>query len=118
MRRLCDPGEFRTWLDAFLPDATAEPYDAVLDPARVASAPDDGVALHLVGLDLSKAWYMAGLASALDDHPYADALERSPERHAEPGVEQALTENYAGAHWLSSLLLYLLTRNEGGVAPD
>ena len=25
--------------------------------------------------------------------------------------------DYAGAHWLSSFVLYLLTRNEGGIAP-
>jgi hypothetical protein len=28
-----------------------------------------------------------------------------------------LTDDYAGSHWLSSFALYLLTRNEAGIAP-
>lgn len=39
-------------------------------------------------------------------------------RHAQIGLEQAFTEDYAGAHWLSSFVLYLLTRREGAIAPD
>ena len=118
MRRVHDRDAFGAWADGFFPDVTAEPYDSLLDPARVDSDPDEGVALHLVGLNLSKAWCLAGLAAALDGHRYADAFERSARRHAERGLKQAFTDDYAGSHWLSSFVLYLLTRNEGGIAPE
>lgn len=118
MRRVYGHDEFEAWLDGFLPDVTQAPYDAFLEPARVSSNPDEGVALHLVGLNLSKAWALAGVAERLDGHPYEEALERSARRHAERGLEEAFTEDYAGAHWLTSFALYLLTRNEGGVAPE
>lgn len=118
MRRVYDRDEFTTWIDGFLPDVTTSPYDAILDPVHVESDPDEGVALHFVGLNVSKAWCLAGLASALDGHRYAEVFERSAKRHAERGLDQAFTENYAGSHWLSSFVLYLLTRNEGGIAPE
>lgn len=118
MRRVYDRGEFERWIEGFLPDLTTPPYDGILDPARVDSDPDEGVALHLVGLNVSKAWSMAGLAETLEDHRYAEPFERSAGNHAERGLDQAFTEDYAGSHWLSSFVLYLLTRNEGGIAPE
>ncbi|MDS0299101.1 DUF2891 domain-containing protein [Halogeometricum sp. S1BR25-6] len=117
MRRVYDRAEFRAWADRFFPDVTTAPYDALLEPARVGSDPEEGVALHLVGLNVSKAWALAGVADALGDHPYADPFEESAHRHAELGVEQAFTDDYAGSHWLSSFVCYLLTRNDGGIAP-
>ena len=115
MRRVLDPDAFATWLDGFLPDVTASPYDSILEP--VDATGEEGVGLHLVGLNLSKAWCLAGIASTLEGHRLVDALERSAARHAEAGLAAAFTEDYAGAHWLSSFVLYLLTRNEGGIAP-
>lgn len=116
MRRVLTPDEFVSWIDQFLPDVTVSPYDTALDP--VEEVPDGGVGLHLVGLDISKAWCMAGIATALDDHRSVQLFERSAKRHAEVGLDRAFTEDYAGAHWLTSFVLYLLTRNEGGIAPE
>lgn len=118
MRRIYDRDEFTTWIDSFLPDVTTSPYKTILDPIHVESDPDEGVALHLAGLNVAKAWCMAGLASALGSHRYAEVFERSAKKHTERGLGQAFTENYAGSHWLSSFVLYLLTRNEGGIAPE
>lgn len=115
MRRVLDRHAFASWLDRFLPDVAAPPADAVLDP--VAVDPTDGPELHLVGLNLSRAWSLAGLAAALDGHRYVDPFERSAVRHAEAGLRAAFTDDYAGSHWLSTFVLYLLTRNEGGIAP-
>jgi hypothetical protein len=117
MRRVLDRPAFAAWIDAFLPDVTAPPHDAILEPVGVEPGSDGGVELHLVGLNLSRAWCLAGTADALGDHPYADALEESAERHAERGLSRAFTDDYAGAHWLSSFVLYLVTREEGGIAP-
>ncbi|MCO8242723.1 MULTISPECIES: DUF2891 domain-containing protein [unclassified Haladaptatus] len=117
MRRVYGRYELEAWLDRFLPDVTIAPHDTILEPVHVASNPDEGVALHLAGLNVSKAWCLAGLASALDGHRYADVFERSAKRHTERGLNQAFTDDYAGSHWLSSFVLYLLTRNDGGIAP-
>lgn len=116
MRRVLDADAFASWFDAFLPGVAAGRPDAVLEPVAVGS--EGGVALHYVGLNLSRAWCLAGLASALDGHRDVGALARSAARHAERGLADAFTDDYAGAHWLSSFVLYLLTRNEGGIAPD
>ncbi len=116
MRRALDRDEFATWLDAFLPDVTASPFDRILEPIEIGSKPDEGIAHHLVGLNLAKAWSLAGVAETLGDHRYAEPFERSAAKHATRGVAQAFTDDYAGAHWLSSFVLYLLTRNEGGIS--
>ncbi|AGN00294.1 hypothetical protein L593_01705 [Salinarchaeum sp. Harcht-Bsk1] len=117
LRRVLAPDEFAAWVDDFFPDLTIEPYDSILDPIEVDPDPDDGLALHFVGLNVSKAWALAGLASTLEAHPYSGLFDRSAQRHAEAGLEVAFTDDYAGAHWLSSFVLYLLTRDEGGIAP-
>ncbi len=117
MRRVLGPDAFETWLEEFLPDVTTPPHDAILEPVGVDPGSDDGVELHLVGLNLSRAWCLVGMADSLADRSYADALEESAERHAERGLSRAFTDDYAGAHWLSSFVLYLVTREEGGIAP-
>jgi hypothetical protein len=115
MRRVLDPGTFEAWIEGFLPDVSDD--DTVLEPIDVAPGSDGGVELHLVGLNLSRAWCLAGVADALGDHRYVPAFERSVRDHADRGLKRAFTEDYAGAHWLSSFVLYLLTRGEGGIAP-
>ena len=117
MRRVLDREAFVGWIDGFLPEMTESPYDRLLDPVAVSSGPAEGSDLHLVGLNLSKAWCLAGMATALGDHRYAEPFERSAARHAEAGFDRAFTDDYAGTHWLSSFVLYLLTRNDGGIAP-
>ncbi len=112
MRRVLEDGAFEAWLETFLPDP-----DVIPAPVDVSPGSDDGVELHLVGLNLSRAWCLAGLADALDGGQHAPALERSARAHAERGLERAFTEDYAGAHWLSSFVLYLISRNDGGIAP-
>lgn len=99
-----------------MPDITAEQYDTLFDPVAVEADPDEGVALHLAGLNVSKAWAVAGIAGDLKEHRYAEVFERGAKRHVESGLEQAFTDDYAGAHWLSSFVLYLFTRNEDGIS--
>ena len=119
MRRVLDGDAFEAWLDGFLPDVRTAPSDAVLEPVEVSPEADDGAELHLVGLNLSRAWCLAGVAAALRgrDRRTVATLERSAVRHARCGLARAFTDEYAGAHWLSSFAVYLLTRNEGGIAP-
>lgn len=118
MRRVLAEGAFVAWLEEFLPDVTAPPCDALPGPVEVNPGSDGGVERHLVGLNLSRAWCLAGLADTLGDHRYAPAFEQSARVHAREGLERAFADDYAGAHCLSSFALYLLTRNDGGIAPD
>jgi len=117
MRRVLDREAFADWLSEFLPALSDPPTETVLSPVELGEDPDGGE-LHFAGLNLSRAWCLAGIADALDDPDSADPFERGARRHAEVGLGQAFPEDYAGSHWLSSFALYLLTRNEGGVAPD
>ena len=112
MRRVLEPKRFTKWVEEFLPDVEALP-----EPVAVSPEPDKGVALHLVGLNLARAWSAAGVADALDGHRYADPFREVAANHAKAGLDAAFTDDYAGAHWLSSFALYLLTHSEGGIAP-
>ena len=124
VRRVLAPDEFARWLDDFLPDLSTPPHDALLEP--VAADPDagDGMTMHFVGLDLSRAWCLAGIADALDGaetpavERLADPLSTAAQRHVTAASSHAFTDDYVGSHWLSSFALYLLTRNEGGTAPS
>ncbi len=142
LRRVLDEREFRRWLDDFLPGVAAAAGDGAGGPAAgddagggtdaptvasdggplpdpVAVSPDDadGLELHLVGLNLARAWCALGVAESLAD-PRATVLEEFARRQVERGLEPAFTEDYAGAHWLTSFVLRLFTRAEGGIAPE
>jgi hypothetical protein len=108
MRRIEPADAFAGWLDQFLPGfgrdggLAFEPVSAI-DPA-------DGKLAHLDGLNLSRAWMLEGIATAL---PAGDlrtpALKKLAGRHAERGVQAVTGEYYAGAHWLPTFAVYLLT---------
>ncbi|MHC3437250.1 DUF2891 domain-containing protein [Natrialbaceae archaeon A-gly3] len=118
MARVLDGEEFSAWLEGLLPALTTSPYDSILEPIEVDPDPNEEVALHWVGLNLARAWTMVGIADALEGHACEDVLETSARRHVEYGLEMAFTDDYAGAHWLTSFVLYLLSRNEGAIAPS
>lgn len=116
MRRVLETPAFGDWADSFLPAAGDLSGSEFLDPVDVADD-EDGIALHLVGLNVAKAWAFAGLANELDDERAAIFREGAT-AHLQAGVGMAFTEEYAGSHWLSSFVLYLLTRTEAGIAPS
>ncbi len=116
MRRVLSEDAFAEWVSDFFPALRESPYDSIREPVSVDTESADGAALHLVGLNLSKAWCLAGLAETLDEHSLSNLLAESAARHARSGVDAAFTDDYAGSHWLSSFVLYLLTRDDGGIA--
>jgi len=130
MRRVLDGEAFAAWLADFLPElagdasgTAAASADPPLDPIGVDADTEDGMELHLVGLNLSRAWSLAGVADTLAAQgatadSVSDRLAESAVSHARAGLDRAFTDEYAGAHWLSSFVLYLLTREEGAIAPD
>ena len=112
MERVLDSGEFESWFGSFLPGVSEQPHAALPEPVAVEND-EGGVALHFVGLNLARAWCLADLAAALEGD-VATALGERAQSHAEQGLEGAFTDDYAGAHWLSSFVLYLCTRHAGG----
>jgi len=109
MRRVLPPKEFATWLTAFLPTiprgATADA--SWLEPGVVLDA-TDGKLAHLDGLNLSRAWMLEGIVSALPPHdPRLPALRAAAARHRDVGLAAVTGAHYAGGHWLGTFAVYL-----------
>ncbi|HLU68140.1 MAG TPA: DUF2891 domain-containing protein [Kofleriaceae bacterium] len=102
MRRVLGPGELVRWLDGFLP--RLDRYDPVAPVDRA-----DGKLVHWDGLNLSRAWMMRGIASALPPGERRAELHRRAEAHERAGLVGVTGEHYAGAHWLGSFAVYLLS---------
>ncbi len=99
MRRVLPPAGFARWFDAFMPRWPYQPL-TVTDPT-------DGKLAHLDGLNLSRAWMIEGIVSALPSRP---GLRASAESHAAAGLKSVTGEHYEGGHWLGSFATYLVTR--------
>jgi hypothetical protein len=107
MRRILDPSQFSMWLSGFLPDLPRRADDSWLEPGVVLDA-SDGKLAHLDGLNLSRAWMLEGILSALPaDDPRRAALQAAAVRHRMLGLAAVTGQHYAGGHWLGSFALYL-----------
>jgi hypothetical protein len=107
MRRVLPPDDFARWLGAFSPELSRG--EATLRPVT-SPDPSDGKLAHLDGLNLSRAWMAEGIADGL---PPSDAriaaLHALAGEHREAGLSAVTGEHYAGAHWLASFAVYLVT---------
>ncbi len=109
MRRVLPPAEFRTWFARFLPGAARREPATLFNPATVTDRTDPQL-VHLDGLNLSRAWCMRGIATALPaDDPARAVLIAAAARHAESALGHVASGDYAGEHWLASFAVYLLT---------
>ena len=116
MRRVMPEQRFAAWLGRFLPDIPLEESADWLEPGVVLDA-SDGKLVHLDGVNLSRAWALEGIASALpEDDPRIPALLASAELHKEVGVASVSEEHYSGSHWLASFATYLTTKR--GIAAE
>jgi len=104
MRRVKKGEAYAAWLKAFLPG------DAWPQPEAVTDRSDPKLA-HLDGLNLSRAWMLEGIASALaaGDSRRA-AIETAALAHRKAGLEAVTGVHYEGGHWLGSFAVYLTTR--------
>lgn len=110
MRRVMPQAEYAAWLSRFLPQIPADGSSAWLKPGEVRD-PGDGKLVHLDGVNLSRAWAMQGIASALpQDDPRVPALLATAKVHATSGLAAVSAKNYEGSHWLGSFATYLTTR--------
>ena len=110
MRRVIGTADYSRWLDTFLPAIPTDGSGIWLAPAIVLDA-SDGKLVHLDGVNLSRAWALEGIASAL---PKSDArrgsLLAAAEIHKKLGIKSVSAEHYEGSHWLASFATYLLTK--------
>jgi DUF2891 family protein len=102
VRRILPQAEFARWLTAFLPRVD-------LQPTKVTDV-TDGKLYHLAGLNLSRAWMLAGIVSAL---PPADS-RRAPltalaAKLRQTGMDTITSAHYEGGHWLGSFAVYLVS---------
>ncbi len=110
LRRAMPAAGFGSWLARFLPPPGGEELRRWLEPV-VSPDPTDGKFAHLDGLNLSRAWMLDGVLSALPvEHPHRENLSRAARSHRDAGLEGALNPHYMGSHWLGSFAVYLLTR--------
>ncbi len=108
MRRVLPADEFGAWLTAYFPDLAAGKAGNLLTPVTV-SDPTDGHLIHLAGLNLTRAWTMRGVASALPDGDLRrTVLGDAAAKHAAAGLSRVASGHYEGEHWLASFAVYLL----------
>lgn len=110
MRRVLPPAEYSVWLSGFLPQIPVDGSADWLTPGIVLD-PADGKLVHLDGVNLSRAWALEGIASALPpDDARISALLAAAAVHKETGIAAVSEEHYSGSHWLASFATYLETR--------
>jgi len=114
MRRVLPQKEFASWLKGFMPQIPiGREGSENADWLRVTISPDpsDLKLAHLDGLNLSRAWMLEGILSALpDDDPRRPALQAAADAHRHAGLAAVTGEHYEGGHWLGSFAVYLTTR--------
>jgi hypothetical protein len=108
MRRILPTAEFVEWLDRFLP-VDDDRLTGRLRPEPVVD-PSNGQLAHIAGLNMSRSWMAAGVASALPPgHRLRDEFGAVAERHLEEGFEVALHPDYMVSHWAPTFVVYLCT---------
>lgn len=110
MRRVLTREEFSRWLDGFLPGLKKGDLGGWARAAEVSDLSDPRI-VHLVGLNLSRAWTIQGILSALGpDDPRRELLEKAERLHAEAGLRHVFSGHYEGEHWLATFAIYYSTR--------
>ena len=110
MRRVLPQKEFADWLSEFMPQIPIS-TDKQWLPVAVSPDPSDPKLAHLDGLNLSRAWMLEGILSALPtDDPRRPALQAAADAHRRAGLAAVTGEHYEGGHWLGSFAVYLTTK--------
>ena len=102
MRKVLPQKQFSTWLKQFMPSLFDNKL--MIEPGKVKDR-TDGKLVHLDGLNLSRAWCLKGIASAIN-HKH---LLQLANEHLEAALPQVASGDYAGEHWLASFAVYALT---------
>ena len=109
MRRVLSADEFTKWFGRFLPGLEKGKPETLLRPATVADRTDPQI-VHLDGLNLSRAWCMNGIASALPEgHAVRPLFFEAAAQHAAASLSHVASGDYMGEHWLASFAVYMLS---------
>jgi DUF2891 family protein len=109
MRRVLPSTAFAPWLRQFLPQIPVNGSADWLKPEKTTD-PSDPKLGHIDGLNLSRAWMLEGIASALaQNDPRITSLEKAAAAHRKAGLASVTGEHYEGGHWLGSFAAYLVT---------
>ncbi len=109
MRRLMSSEDFARYLGALLPRISLDGGDSWL-PAAIVTDRSDPKLAHLDGLNLSRAWMLEGIASALPPtDPRRGGLRAAADAHREASLPAVTDTHYEGGHWLGSFATYLVT---------
>jgi hypothetical protein len=109
MRRVLLAKEFALWLDHFLPGLGDGSAKQLMTPVEVSDVADPRL-VHLAGLNLSRAWTLAGIANELlKNDPRTERLKAAAAQHAEKGLAYVFSGHYEGEHWLATFAVYALT---------
>ncbi len=107
MRRVLDRRAFTEWLTGFMPGIPIDAVKTWLTPGIVTDRSDPKLA-HIDGLNLSRAWMLEGIASALTPTDRrVPALRAAAGRHREAALPAVTGEHYEGGHWLGTFAVYL-----------
>jgi Protein of unknown function (DUF2891) len=110
MRRVLPQREFAKWLGTFFPQIPAKSKSSWLTPV-VSPDPSDPKLAHLDGLNLSRAWMLEAIASALATNDQRRVqLSQAATAHKHVGLLAVTGEHYEGGHWLGSFAVYLVTQ--------
>lgn len=104
MRRVLPRDQFRIWLGRFFPDVD---LGNLVTPVTVSDF-EDGHLVHLVGLNLNRAWNLRGIAGVLEGG-LQERLLKIAEAHEKAGLRDAISGHYEGDHWLGTFAVYLTT---------
>jgi hypothetical protein len=114
MRRVLRRDDFSRWLAEYLPGLRAGDLGGWAQAAEVSDLSDPRI-VHLVGLNLSRAWTIQGILTALDpEDARRVTLENAERLHAEAGLRHVFSGHYEGEHWLATFAVYYKTK--AGVA--
>jgi len=105
MRRVLPKADFEKWFAGFFPGLD---LGNLATPVTVTDF-SDGHLVHLVGLNLNRAWTMRGIASVLDGAAKATLLQAS-RAHEKAGLGDTFSGHYEGDHWLGTFAVYLMTQ--------
>ena len=104
MSRILPAKEYAKWLTGFLPQLFRSAHQ--LQPGRVKDR-TDGKLVHLDGLNLSRAWCLKEINTALGKKTVAQ-INTLMELHLREGLKNVASGDYAGEHWLASFAVYAL----------
>ncbi|KJD33085.1 hypothetical protein PK35_08975 [Tamlana nanhaiensis] len=102
MKRLLPKNEFKTWLNAFLPELKNKNYKLEVG---LVSDRSDGHLVHLDGVNFSRAWNFYKISKGLPEYQHLQNVANYHINHSLPSI---FGDNYEGGHWLGSFAIYAL----------